>query len=368
MNTRELNEDRRFHWSGIYRGKCIDTKDPNKQGRIKVWIPDVMPEIDETKGIWARPANNPLGGRNDKEDGDDHHYQGSCMIPPSGSWLYIFFENGDPSEPRYMAALDQATTKGGDTSPSVPDECQQGSEYWKKWIPIKTREGRVIIFSDDKDDERVEITGKKRTIAGPPDGDGSSVYKIDGNQTVILLDERVGKEKILLRTHMGDYIHIDVNQQMLQCYFKNDIRIQTDGNLHINVAKNYTLNTGMNRTETTGMNKHETVAMNYHRTIGVQDHELVGNKKFLATGDDYNRTIGKNDNEFVAMDRNIITGKDYNLDSAATNINSNKAKAAIQPPAIPAVPNIVMPGSKISTPPGPTPGIGPVLPLGDRDE
>jgi len=356
-----LHEDNKFRWDGFFRGKCINTVDPNYQGRIKIWVPDIMPNIDDTTGLWARPANNALGGRNSVEDGDDHDYQGSCMIPPQGSWLYVFFENGDPSEPRYLSGGDYGQGK-------VIDECQQGNEYWKKWVPIKTRQGRIIIFSDDADDERVEITGKKRIIAGPPDGDGSAVYTIDGNQTTVLLDERKGKEKVLIRTHKGDYIHVDVDERMLQCYFKNDIRIQTDGNFHLNVAKNFTLNVGMNRTETTGMNKHETVAMNYHRTVAMQDHETVGTDKFLTTGMNHNRIVGKDSNEVVMGDRNMIVLKNYNVDTAATNINSNKSSGANQPPAIPAVPNVVTPGSKTSTPPGPTPGIGPVLPLGDRDE
>jgi len=70
-------------------------------------------------------------------------------------------------------------------------------------------------------------------ISNPPTGDTNSVYTIDGNQTTILLDERSGKEKVLIRTHKGDFFHIDIDEQKLQAYFKSDIEIKTDAKLYI---------------------------------------------------------------------------------------------------------------------------------------
>jgi len=65
---------------GFFRAKVVDNKDPEKFGRVKVWIPELMPEIEDTKGLWARPGNNPVGGRN-MEDDDSHHYMGSSFVP-----------------------------------------------------------------------------------------------------------------------------------------------------------------------------------------------------------------------------------------------------------------------------------------------
>ena len=47
---------------GFYRAKVVDDKEPEKFGRVRVWIPDLMPEIDENNGIWARAGNNPGRG------------------------------------------------------------------------------------------------------------------------------------------------------------------------------------------------------------------------------------------------------------------------------------------------------------------
>lgn len=204
--------------SGFFRAKVIDNNDDQKFGRVRVWIPDFMPTVQETKGIWARPANNLLGGRN-KED--DCNYYGSCLIPAVGSWWWIFFENGNINRPYYFAPLDIENA-------AVLPECR-GGDFWSKWVIYKSPDGRSVVISDDPDDSRVEITGKKRQISEPPSGDEESVYTIDGNQTTILLDERDGKQKLLVRTYKGDFIHVDIDERQLQIEFEGDIKIKTNG-------------------------------------------------------------------------------------------------------------------------------------------
>jgi len=214
---------------GNYRAKVVDNKDKEKFGRVLVYIPDIMPELDSRKdGIWARPANNPLGGRNTEGENEDCYYAGTSYIPGKDSWVWVFFEAGNINRPYYFGALDLENTE-------VLPENQVGENYEKKWTLLKTHEGRAIVFSDDTDDERVEVTGKKRQMSSPPSGDTGSVYTIDDNMTTILLDERDGKQKILLRTYLGDFLHIDIDEQNLQAYFKNDIKIQCDGNFFLTV-------------------------------------------------------------------------------------------------------------------------------------
>lgn len=210
---------------GNWRALVVDNKDKQKFGRVLVWIPSIMPEIDRNKGIWARPANNPLGGRN-MESSSDHHYMGSSYIPKKGSWVFVFFDGGNVNLPYYFGALDLENT------PVLPEN-QKGSNYEHKWTLLKTHEGRAVVISDDPDDERTEITGKKRQMKNPPTGDLDSVYKIDGNQTTILFDEREGKEKILIRTHKGDFLHIDIDERKLQAEFDSDIIIKTNGKFQL---------------------------------------------------------------------------------------------------------------------------------------
>jgi len=212
----------------------VNSKDPQKLGRVMVWIPDIMSEVPDTKGIWARPANNPIGGRNTKE-GNDNNYMGSCLVPSKGSYVFIFFECGNINQPWYFGSLEL------DSSKSLP-ECQTG-EYDNKWVLFKSHEGRCVVISDDPGDERVEITGKKRQLSNPPDGDINSVTQIDGNQTTILFDERDGKEKILIRTHKGDFLNIDVDNQKLQAKFATAITLQSK-DIYVNGTNSVNITSG----------------------------------------------------------------------------------------------------------------------------
>lgn len=207
---------------GNYRAKVVSNTDKENFGRVLVWIPDLMQDVEDTKGIWARPANNPIGGRNKAEGTDKSYYAGSSYIPANGSWLWVFFEAGNINRPYYFAALD---IQNAETLP----ENRLGSNKSDKWVIFKSHEGRTIVISDDADDARVEITGKKRKIAEPPAGDTASVYTIDENQTTILLDERSGKEKLLIRTYKGDYLNIDIEDRKLQVFFESDIEFKTNG-------------------------------------------------------------------------------------------------------------------------------------------
>lgn len=210
---------------GNYRAQVINNRDPKMFGRCLLWIPDLMESVEPDKGIWARPANNPLGGRNNQGD-PEHHYVGTSFIPGNGSWVWIFFEAGNINRPYYFGALDLENTK-------VLPENQLGANYELKWTHIKTHEGRTIMVSDDVDDARVEITGKKREMKDPPTGDTASVYKIDDNMTTILFDERSTKEKILIRTYQGDFIHIDIDERKLQIYFEGDVEFKSDGKINV---------------------------------------------------------------------------------------------------------------------------------------
>ena len=134
---------------GIYRAKCVDPKDPDKSGKVKVWIPALSYTKDEdTEGIWARPATSFAAANLEKKEVNDF---GSLYIPPKDSYVYVFFEDGDSSKPVYFA--------GCILEGSIPTECQAGSEYWNKHMVIKTTKKRMIFVSDDPDDACVIIRG-----------------------------------------------------------------------------------------------------------------------------------------------------------------------------------------------------------------
>jgi len=289
---------------GMYRAKVIDNRDVEQFGRVKVWVPDFMPLVDDTKGVWARPANNPMGGRNLEGD-DGNYYTGSSFIPKIGSWVFVFFECGNINRPYYFGALDLENTK-------VLPENQQGSNYEDKWTIFKSHGGRCIVVSDDPDDERVEITGKKRLIKEPPSGDTGSVYQIDGNQTTILFDEREGKEKILIRTHKGDFFHIDVDEQELQTYFESDIQIKTKGSFLLLAEKDINIKSK----EKTFIESEQDMHVKSGATLNTES----------AT--DINVKSGANSNLESETNTNIKAGGNINTDGTMRYDQSGKATGA----------------------------------------
>jgi hypothetical protein len=217
----------------MFRAEVVDNQDPQKRGRVVVWIPDLMPLVERSSGIWARPANNPIGGRN-TEASDEHHYMGTCYIPRKGAWVWVFFESADINRPYYFGALDLENT-------TVLPENQVGTNYQDKWTIFKSHDGRTIIVSDDSDDARVEITGKKRELKSPPTGDTDSVYKIDDNQTTILFDERSGDQKILIRTYKGDFFNINIEDRELHANFDGDIHINSNKNIYLTSNEDFNI-------------------------------------------------------------------------------------------------------------------------------
>ena len=275
---------------GNYRAEVVDNKDSEKFGRVKIWIPDLMPEIPKQKGVWARPANNPAGGRNLEGD-SENHYAGTSFIPKKGSWVWIFFESGNINRPYYFGALDIQNGK-------VLPENQLGANYEDKWTIFKSHKGRAIIISDDPDDRRVEITGRKKNLNTPPTGDTESVYEIDGNMNTILMDERTGMEKILIRTYKGDFIHIDIDEQKLQVYFKDDIIIKTDGKIYFEAKEDMHIRsrTGDILVESSSKDINIKAAGDLKETAGNTIHELAGRDHNAQALYNINRQAGTNIN------------------------------------------------------------------------
>jgi hypothetical protein len=291
---------------GNWRAQVVDNKDTKKFGRVLVWIPDLMPEVNKKDGMWARPANNPLGGRNMEAD-SDHHYMGTSYIPKKGSWVFIFFEGGNINLPYYFGALELENT-------TVLPECQVGSNYENKWVLLKTHEGRTIVMSDDPDDARTEITGKKRQLSSPPTGDTASVYTIDGNQTTILFDEREGKEKVLIRSHKGDFFHIDIDERKLQAEFESDIIIKTKGKFQVTAEDNIDI------LSKTGDISIEAVSGN----IDIKADSKINQE----SGSDSNVKSGGNLNLEAAKTLNELAGGNVNIDGVSLSEQGGAATPA----------------------------------------
>ena len=335
---------------GNYRAQVVDNKDPDKFGKVKIFVPDIMPNIDPDKGAWAKPANNPMGGRNEDSSEEEATFAGTSYIPGKGSWVWIFFEGGNIQKPFYWGALDLENAK-------VLPENQLGKDYQKKWTIIKTNKGRCFVTSDDTDDERVEITGKKRKIKTPPSGDTDSVYTIDENQTTILIDERSGKEKVLIRTHKGDFFHIDVDDRKLQGYFKGGINLKTEGDFYLQAKGIY-----MKATDALSIDSAKDMNIKSGSIFNIESGDDMnmgsGGTLHIESSDALNIKSGDAANIESAMDMNLKSGGVSNIlsasivgiDGASVSIMGGAASAAL--PAEPAESAIAPIAAKTEEPKG----------------
>ena len=141
---------------GIYRAICVDPKDPLKSGRIKVNIPAFVTDYSkDNEGIWAYPCT-PYAAPNLEKSGEKVSDFGSLLVPPKDSYVFVFFEDGDVSKPRYFGGLTLEN--------AIPTECRNGEQYYNKHMVIKTPEKRMIFVSDDDShDSSVIIRGKDRS-------------------------------------------------------------------------------------------------------------------------------------------------------------------------------------------------------------
>ena len=220
----------------FFQAKVVDCKDTEKQGRVKIWIPDLMyGSISENDGIWAMPGNNPFTGNKDSSEvGLDDC--GTCMIPPVGSYVLIFFEDGDFSYPRYFGGINKECDE------SIPIENQYGTEWWKKWTLLKTPGGRQILISDDDDDSGIIIRGKYANRGLRTD---NSDPRYPSDSQYIQMWEKDGEEYILIKDADGNYIKMDQtnNKIRIQHTIGSYIELLPDGNINIESKNNIYLNT-----------------------------------------------------------------------------------------------------------------------------
>lgn len=226
-----------------YRALVVDNEDEERMGRVRVYIPELFDDQNvgtnvKDKTIWAYPGNNTFGGRKIvPEDSTDYSYQGSAYVPAKNTWWIVRFEDGCPHKCFYVRPLDIHHFL-------LPPENVLGKQYWNKWTLFRSLDGRSIVVSDDPDDERVEITGRKRDI---PTGKRrytkeflkehttEHIQRINLNQKVILIDDRDGKEKILIADDHGNYINIDTQNNNIYVHSMEDTRIYAEGKIYISV-------------------------------------------------------------------------------------------------------------------------------------
>ena len=144
-------------FNGIYRAKVLatDVSEDDKLGRIKVEVYPMLIEkatardlpgvdgIDTSVLPWAIPAMPLFAGAVPGPSGG----VGCLVIPEVGSYVWVFFEEGDIQQPVYFA---EAQTAGA----GLPPERLTNYPYTKVW---KSAGGVVITINDGEGNEEIKV-------------------------------------------------------------------------------------------------------------------------------------------------------------------------------------------------------------------
>ena len=118
-----------------------------------------------------------------------------------------------------------------------------------------------------------------------------------------MLDERSGKEKVLVRTHKGDFFHIDIDERQLHAQFESDIQIKSNGAINITSKDNFNIKS------------------------------TLGNVNIQASSESVNIKAGDNINEQCNSDHNTKAGQNI-FESSEKNISSAAGDTVSHDPTI----------------------------------
>ncbi len=118
---------------GMVEAICIDNKDPEKLGRIKIKFP-TLPEMPESH--WAR-LSMPMAGRE----------RGWMTIPEIDDEVLVSFVHGDINNAIVLGSL----YNGVDTPPYANEDGENNLRVFQ------SRSGHRLTFDDTKGDERMEL-------------------------------------------------------------------------------------------------------------------------------------------------------------------------------------------------------------------
>lgn len=138
---------------GKYRGYVSNVSDPQKQGRIKAYVPRLLGEAETG---WAMPCSAYAGPD-----------QGLFTVPELGAGVWIEFEGGDLSRPIWSGGwwgkpgtgdIDQPDS----TAREAPPESEIPKDYLDKLVEpgvrvLKSATGHFVLLDDRDQDPRIEI-------------------------------------------------------------------------------------------------------------------------------------------------------------------------------------------------------------------
>lgn len=125
----QLLERQRSQYLGKFRGRVVDNDDPNKRGRLKVIVNQVLGNVT----VWAEPCV-PYAGPS----------LGFYAMPEVDTGVWIEFEAGDPSHPIWTGCFwNDGDIPSADADPSI-----KFLRTKKFTLRIDDGNGEIVIEND----------------------------------------------------------------------------------------------------------------------------------------------------------------------------------------------------------------------------
>ena len=152
---KEQSNYRTGTYSAVYRGKIINTNDPQKRGRVLVRVFKFDPDEEKDENYKWAYLLNPLGGP---------HNSGFYIIPPIGTIGFVAYLDGDGTNAIWLGASNQMTLKMKN---------QQKEDVEVPPLPVEMEDDPTTIVLKTQYPTRKDDTTNYNIIA---DGDDESKW------------------------------------------------------------------------------------------------------------------------------------------------------------------------------------------------
>ena len=283
--------------TGFFRGVCEDVNDPLKAGRIRVRIFGIhTPKVikSDIEGIptdelpWAEPCM-PI------QEGSISGF-GIWAVPLQGSHVMVFFENSNPSQPRYFASM-----------PGIPESRESYSNNnratSKRTDGFRDPDGKYPLNSrlGEPDVDRMARGVSTGTLVDTKNGQLDSGVSVAGGGSWSEPSSPYSAKyphNMVIATHGGVVIELDSTEgsKRFQIYHPSNTYIECDnsGNLVIkNKADRYEITVGNRNSHVQG-NDNDTADGNRNIKVGGNETKEIGGNETKDVGGNVEITVGGN--------------------------------------------------------------------------
>lgn len=231
-------------YPGIYRAVVISNSDPENRGRVKVLCPSIGQRSEDhvLENMWALPVSSGLSA----PMGADSQMRGFFFPPEENDLVWVMFEGGAPSEPRYIGGWLRAEDEDDIQSEYMDGvDMRSGADSPVTKRGIRTSTGHSLVFDDDsksivisRGDEGkhpgdVIIVQESQIVISTANGDTITVG--DGTVSIVAGDSSmmaIGDDSFSLTNKSGTTV--SAKGEGISMTASGDINIVAGGGINLN--------------------------------------------------------------------------------------------------------------------------------------